>query len=551
MIKKILLACLVFSAVLFFVLRQSDSVSRRGLGFVANDTAKSRPAVVSIPQQIPARYRDARQLATVVLSLNDLHLPPDMPRDTLQVPITKSVAGRQIPEEVSLSELDSPDLAKRAIPLPQANTLSGFNFHDRRFGRLQTAGGAIQLFNPEIVLVKFKGAGQVAAIRVESGQELQAARALMARSDVAFAELDTYENRQSFLNDPLATNQWHHQVLGSAQAWAFSQGQSFIRIAVVDAPFQMDHPDLAAHATNGWDVDQNVALTNSSGIDHSTLCAGLAAAVINNGLGVAGMGNCTVLPININGSISEMYDAVIWAADHGVRVVNVSWTGGDSDTLNAAGAYLQSTDRGILVMPGGNAGTPAYATNQPDIYCISMTDSADNMQSLAGQQVDFAAPGWNIYSTVTGSGYGFASGTSYSAPIFAGVVAVLLSINPNLGPDDVISILKTTAYQPNGWPQGQWNQFYGWGRINFAAAATAAEASLPTVTSLVFSNNQARVTANYQTGGNYSLWRSVALGGNWSAVTNAAVATNGNTISFVDPSPPGSNAFYRIEVAAP
>ncbi|HUZ07825.1 MAG TPA: S8 family serine peptidase [Candidatus Paceibacterota bacterium] len=141
--------------------------------------------------------------------------------------------------------------------------------------------------------------------------ELQSMRTLAGRPDVEFAELDCFERRESFPDDPLFTNQWHHQILGSVQAWAFSQGQSFVRIAIVDTPFQMDHPDLAPHVVNGWDADQNIAVTNSSGIARSTLCAGLAAAVINNNLGIAGMGNCTILPININGSISEMYDAVI------------------------------------------------------------------------------------------------------------------------------------------------------------------------------------------------------------------------------------------------
>jgi len=503
-----------------------------------------------MPQSF-SRLRAARQLATTHLPLEDLQLPPDAPREDWQKPASKAVAGRRIPEKVSLSELASPDLSQRAVPLPQANTLSGFNFHNRRFGRLLTAAGKVQLFNPEIVLVKFKGAPHVAAIRVGSGQELQAARDLVRRSDVEFAELDDYEKRESFPDDPLITNQWHHQVLGSAQAWALNRGESFIRIAIVDAPFQMDHPDLSPHVLEGWDADQNVSITNSSGIDHATLCAGLAAAVINNDQGIAGMGNCSILPININGAISEMYDAVIWAADNGVRVVNISWTGGDSDTLNVAGAYLEATDRGLLVMSGGNQNAVPYTTNQPNIYCISMTDAADNMQSLAGPQVDFAAPGWNIYSTMTGGSYGFASGTSYSAPIFAGAVGVLLSINPTLGPDDVIAILKGTAYQPNGWPVGQWNEFYGWGRINFASAAVAAEATLPMITNLALSNGQARVTASYRPGATYSLWRSDSLGGNWYPVTNTVAATNGNTISFVDPSPPNSNAFYRIKAAAP
>jgi Subtilase family len=464
----------------------------------------------------------------------------------------QSAAARRIPKQLAFAELAAPDLAQNAVPLPEADTGNHPNTTNRQFGRLQTAGGRIRLFNPEIVLVKFKGSRYVSAVRVASGQELQAVRTLSARPDVEFAELDCFENRESFPNDPLVTNQWHHQVLGSVKAWAFSQGQSFLRIAIVDTPFQMDHPDLAAHVADGWDVDQNVAVTNSSGIDHSTLCAGLAAAVINNGLGVAGMGNCTILPININGSISEMYDAVVWAADHGIRVVNISWTGGDSDTLNAAGAYLEATDRGVLIMAGGNSGEPAYTTNQPDIYCISMTDAADNMQSLAGPQVDFAAPGYDVFSTTTGSSYGTGSGTSYAAPVFAGVVAVLLSINPTLGPGDVIAILKSTAYQPNGWPAGEWNSFYGWGRIDFGAAAAAAATTLPMIANLTLTNGQARVTANFRPGANYSLWRTTGLeGGSWLPVTDAVVVTNGDSIYFVDPHPTDGGGFYRIEVTAP
>jgi len=549
--KKFFLACLFVAAVLIFVLRQNNRLpgARQSVpGVSANEGAGARSVLGSAPR-FASRIRDARQLTNV--PLDNFPSRPNFVRDDVEQPATKAVAGRRIPEKISLSELDSPNLSLRAVPLPEANTLSGFNFHSGRFGRLLTAAGKVQLFNPEIVLVKFKESRHVAAIRVNSGEELQAARDLVRRSDIEFAELDDFEERQSFPDDPLITNQWHHGVLGSAQAWALDRGRSFIRIAIVDAPFQMNHPDLLPHVVDGWDVDQNVSITNSSGIDHSTLCAGLAAAVINNGLGIAGMGNCSILPININGAISEMYDAVIWAADHGVRVVNISWTGGDSDTLNVAGAYLERNNRGLLVMSGGNANATAYTTNQPDIYCISMTDAADNMQSLAGTQVDFAAPGADLASTMTGGGYGFASGTSYSAPIFAGVVSVLLSINPTLGPDDVIGILKRTAYQPNGWTSGQWNEFYGWGRIDFASAATAAEATLPMITNLVLSNQQARVTAIYQPGPTYSLWRSDSLTGNWQLVANAAASINGSTISFIDLTPPSSNAFYRVQAAVP
>ena len=100
-----------------------------------------------------------------------------------------------------------------------------------------------------------------------------------------------------------------------------------MRLAIVDSPFQMDHPDLAANTDSGWDVVANEPVTSNSGIEHSTMCTGMAAAVINNDVGVAGAANCRILPININGAISEMYNATLWAATNGVRVVNISWSG--------------------------------------------------------------------------------------------------------------------------------------------------------------------------------------------------------------------------------
>ena len=266
------------------------------------------------------------------------------------------------------------ELADRAVPLPEANTLAHVNFQARRFGRLKTRNHETLLFNPETVLVKFRNQAHVGVLRVEAGDELESARTLAERQDVEFAELDILQRRAFSPNDPLAGNQWHHQVIGSFGAWDQCLGQPFIRIAIVDTPFQTDHPDLAPHTDIGWDVVANEAVTSSTGIEHSTMGAGLAAAVIGNGLGVAGASNCRIVPININGAISEMYNAIIWAADHDVRVVNISWTGGDIDTLETAAAYLKTHSRGILAMAAGNLGVPAYTTNQPDIWCISMTD---------------------------------------------------------------------------------------------------------------------------------------------------------------------------------
>jgi len=446
-------------------------------------------------------------------------------------------------------ELNSSVVVRRAVPLPEANTLAHVNFHACHYGRVLTSSGQTILFNPEIVLVKFRHQSRVSAVRVESGHELEATRALAGRPDVEFAELDCLQQREFHPNDPLLTNQWHHAIIGSFAAWDRSLGSASVQIAIVDTPFQMNHPDLAAHVTDGWDVVMNGPITGSRGIVHSTMCAGMAAAVINNQLGVSGAANCTILPININGLISEMCNAVYWAADHGVRVVSVSWDGAYSDALNAAGSYLRTKARGILVMSGVNGTGYLNYTNQPDIWCVSMTDAADNLQSCYGPHIDFAAPGWNILSTTTGDGYAYGSGTSYATPLVAGIVAVLFSLNPTLSPVEAVDILRSTAVDKYG---PGWNEFFGWGRVDFGAAVNAAAATLPVITSLVRTNSQVLLTATSRPGVVTTLWRTASpSNGPWTPVIGAAVATNGAAISFLDPDGSASRAFYRVEANVP
>jgi hypothetical protein len=474
-----------------------------------------------------------------------LGLPADVaaqqsPRLPIEIP------GRRVPPLTIFSNLFAADLPKQAVPLPQANTRAHVTFQNRRFGRLAAGQGTVY-FNPETVLVKFRGQALVSALRVEPWREWDAVQALRLRPDVEFAELDTFERRQFVPDDPQIGSQWQHQVIGSYAAWNYSLGQSSVRVAIVDSPFQMNHPDLAANTVSGWDVVANQPVTASAGIVHSTLCAGMAAAVINNDIGVAGAANCQVLPININGAISEMYNATIWAANNGVRVVNISWSGGTNAVLEAAGLYLKTNTAGILIMSAVDGSGLLNGPNQPDVYCISMTDSADNFQdTMYGPYIDFAAPGYQIYSTTTGGGYATATGCSFAAPLVAGVVAWMFGVNPTLSPDDVIDILTNTAVElgPSGW-----NEYYGWGRIDFGAAAAAAVATLPVISSAQWSNHTLVVSANFRPGPSYSLWRAAQLTPPaWVPVASTLLTTNGGTISLTDPGPLPGQAFYRVEV---
>lgn len=501
------------------------------------------------PGASPVAYAPV-QLSYAVLSDSDLALPPELRERALQRKLPRELPGRRIPDLVPFSELASEPLAKRLVPLPEANTLAHMNYQEHRFGRLQIKPDEVALFNPETILVRLRTQPHVGALRIEPTREWEAVQALKQRPDVQFAELDVFEQRQFSPNDPQISNQWHHALLGSLQAWDTSLGQPFVRIAIVDTPFQMDHPDLAANTVSGWDAVANTPINSSTGLVHSTMCAGMAAAVINNAVGVAGAANCEILPININGAISEMYNATIWAADHGVRVVNISWSGGNSDTLESAGYYLKTNAGGILAMAAIDGAGFLDWTNQPDIYCIAMTDAADNFQgTMNGPYIDFAAPGWQVFSTTTGSGYAYGSGTSYATSLFCGVVAWLFSLNPTLGPDDVIGIVKSTAVDL-GLPG--WDPYYGWGRVDFGAAATATLATLPTIYSLEVTGHQLAISASYRPGLIYRLWRTAQLvPPAWLPVANAMTSTNSIGIVLTDPTPIDGSSFYRVQVSLP
>jgi subtilisin family serine protease len=174
-----------------------------------------------------------------------------------------------------------------------------------------------------------------------------------------------------------------------------------------------------------------------------------------------------------------------------------------------------------------------------------MTDAADNFQdTISGAYIDFAAPGYDVYSTTIGGGYASGTGCSFAAPLVAGVVAWLFGLNPTLSPDNVIGILTNTAVQL-GSPL-----YYGWGRIDFGAAAATAMGTLPEITSAQWSNATVVIAANYRPGVTCTLWRSAELAPPvWNQVANAILATNGAEIVLTDPSPAPATAFYRVKAA--
>ena len=438
-------------------------------------------------------------------------------------------------DPLMLSELSDQRLIEKTISIP--DLLAQKRSMMRTFGE-DDSGAEL--------LVKFQSLERVRVLKVGTAEVDAALSLLSRRSDVQFVEKNRRLTRQFSASDPLLGEQWHHDKVQSHKAWDLGTGSRDVTIAIVDYPFNLDHPDLAANAVNGWDVINEVPVF--SGYDeHATFSAGMAAGVLNNGVGIAGAGNCSVLPINVSGYIADMDAAIRWAADHGVRVVNISWAGADSPVLNAAAEYLRAQTDGIVVMAGVNGSGFLDYTNQPYIVAVSMTDSSDVLRSHSGEHIDFSAPGWQVTST-TVSSYGVESGTSFSAPLVSGMLATLFSIDPTLTAEQALSALRHTVVDL-GDPG--WDQQFGWGRVDFYHAAwlvAAHSANPPTLTTAaaVVSGEEIVLSSEFHPGLTYTLFGKDFLSQtNWVEVV-AAVQTNGVMLEYLVEIDPAGAEFFKV-----
>ena len=301
-------------------------------------------------------------------------------------------------------------------------------------------------------------------------------------------------------DDPDFSKQWALHNTGQAggasdadidapEAWDVEKGLAEVVIAIIDTGVDYLHPDLAANIwhnpweipNNGLDDDGNGYIDDSIGWDfvdsfggasdedyqiadndpmdrhgHGTHVAGIAGAVSNNGLGVAGVAwNCKIMAVRAGyktpsgDGVLESVDAaqaIIYAAENGARVVNLSW--GDYQKSNLIeDAMAFATSQGALVCAAaGNesSSTRIYpaASDNSAVMAVGATDSHDMKAAFSnyGDWVDVSAPGTGIYSTYPNNTYRQMSGTSMSAPHLAGLAALLFSHFPEISPLEV----KTT-----------------------------------------------------------------------------------------------------------
>lgn len=315
-------------------------------------------------------------------------------------------------------------------------------------------------------------------IQVSPGEEQAILQELAVDPAVAFAESDQIVAPAYVPDDTHYASAWHLQTLQLPVAWDSSQGAN-ITVAVLDTGINATHEDLAGRLAVGWNAVDGDAVDYSDIHGHGTAIAGVIGAATNNGIGVASIAPAaTILPIRITNRAdgvaftSDMAAALIWAADQGARVANISYDITPSMTVGNAAQYFRSKGGVVVVAAGNQNGDPGH-TDSPFLVSVSGTTSADNLAGWSnfGSYIDVAAPGQGIWTTNRNGGYSSLSGTSFASPAVAAVAALVMSVDRTLTPDEVETIIEATA-DDLGTPGVDTR--YGHGRINAAAAVARA-----------------------------------------------------------------------------
>ncbi len=331
---------------------------------------------------------------------------------------------------------------------------------------------------------------------------------LKSDPDVEYAEPNYIYQAFYQPNDPNYNLQWALPAINAPAAWDQTEGQGII-IAVVDSGVDLNHPDLATNLLKINGVTQGYNAINPLGSvqddnGHGTHVAGIAAAVTNNNVGVAGVaGMARILPVKVldqngNGDVYNIGTGIRWAVDHGAKIINISLGGEESNAVTEAVYYAHSQGALVIAAAGNNGYHVSSPADLPHVVAVAATDVNNQRASFSsyGDEVDIAAPGKGapgkgIYSTKWHFGssiYGYENGTSMATPFVSGLAALVWARHPELTNDQVETIIEAAA---RDIANPGWDSYTGFGLIN---AAAALDQQLPQDDAFEPNNNFAAAT---------------------------------------------------------
>lgn len=312
-------------------------------------------------------------------------------------------------------------------------------------------------------------------------------------------------------------------------AWDIQTGDPNMIIAVSDSGLKMNHPDIASRiwtnpneTLNGIDDDGNGLIDDVNGWDwsnndnnptddhgHGTNVAGIIGAIPNNDILFTGANwNSKIMVLKSlgsdnSGTYAAMANSIYYGADNGAKILSMSIGGGLTPIIENAVIYANTNNMLIVACTMNfNNNTPyypaAYSTTYPNVIAVGATNPNDSRTSPFfwsntsgsnyGSHVNVVAPGNFIYgldnvsNTAAGSYWG---GTSQATPLVSAIASLVWAQNPSLTPNQVRTILETTAEDQVGNPTEDtagFDVYMGHGRVNAHAALLATPLSIKEMT---------------------------------------------------------------------
>ncbi len=365
----------------------------------------------------------------------------------------------------------------------------------------------------------------VMAMSLDSVEIESAMQVFEQKSDVEMVEpliirhaLDSVAT--DFPNDPEWDSQWGIFAIraNDLYGWNYTSNLNTVTVAVLDSGMDMDHPDLAGNLAS-VSLDDNTIVHGKDFVDndyipedgfwHGTHVAGTVAAIVNNGIGVAGVaGGVKILPVRVlnnlgNGTTTDVIAGINWAVDHGADIINMSFgsstlsdleqqaidaayakgvvfvgaTGNDSNNWGSGAADLYSSGSDVDTQP---VFYPAACNHVIGVGAVgvyggeTLVSDFSNADITHSGKVDVVAPGEAIQSTYLNGEYKTRSGTSMASPHVAGLAALIMAENPTLSPAGVETAIKDSAHMvTTGTSYGSNPDYYGAGLIDAYAAIMA------------------------------------------------------------------------------
>lgn len=291
-------------------------------------------------------------------------------------------------------------------------------------------------------------------------------------------------------DDPMLPNREKtHARVQVERAWELASGTGVV-VAILDTGVEAEHPDLKDRLVPGWDA-VNGDDRPEDDHSHGTSCAGIVAATPNNATGTAGIApNARVMPVKVLnkrgvGPLEWAAAGIVWAADHGARVVSMSF-GEDQPSQVLQDAVDYARGKGVLCVASmGNDGEEVahWPAKCDHVLAVGATydDDRPALFTTEGAWVALAAPGTRVHTTsptyeITDPMFGkrdkdytWFSGTSASSPVVAAVAALVLEREPGLGEAALRRRLRATSDDVG---DKGWDKQSGDGRVNAWRALT-------------------------------------------------------------------------------